>query len=89
MGTLPRSMLAQASHAQGMTFWGRWLACKEKYISNVDDYEVIELGAIDQNKKSILNEKNMQHLAKGKDLRTSPKSYSPSLENATKEKILK
>lgn len=75
-------------HREWLSEGDDW-ACKEKYISNVDDYEVIELGAIDQNKKSILNEKIMQHLAKGKDLRTSPKSYSPSLENAIKEKILK
>lgn len=53
-------------HREWLSEGDDW-ACKEKYISNVDDYEVIELGAIDQNKKSILNEKNMQHLAKGKD----------------------
>lgn len=54
-------------------------ACKGKCASNVDYCEVIGLGAIDQNEKSILNGKIMQHAAKGKDLRTIPKSHNPSL----------
>lgn len=66
-------------HREWLSEGDDW-ACKEKYISNVDGYEVIELGAIDQNKKTILNGKIMQHSAKGKDLRTIPKTYNPSLE---------
>lgn len=44
------------------------------------------LGAIDQSEKSILNGKIMQHAAKGKDLRTIPKSRNPSLRMQLKKK---
>lgn len=54
-------------------------ACKRKCASNVDCYEVMGLGAIDQSEKSILNGKIMQHAAKGKDLGTILKSCNPSL----------
>ena len=62
------------------------MACKGKCASNVDYYEVIGLGAIDQNEKSILNGKIMQHAAKGKDLRTIPKSHNPRLGLQLKKK---
>lgn len=64
-------------------------ACKGKCASNVDYYEVIGLGAIDQNDKSILNGNIMQHVAKGKDLGTIPKSHNLSLGPQLKKKKIK
>lgn len=53
-------------HREWLSEGDGW-ACKRKCASNVDYYEVIGLEAIDQNEKSILNGKIMQHAGKGKD----------------------
>lgn len=85
-------MLAQAPSCTGNDFL-REMAGPVKgndfSVSNVDYYEVIRLGAIDQNEKSILNGKIMQHAAKGKDLRTIPKSRNLQLRAAIKEEKIK